>query len=168
MNESQHVDPAHFLRSFFVIAGHYVILFFGLLMGILLITRIRFPSGFHLCTLPEADQDEFYEAWEKTPELLFPAEFCVWMVVLAVLLSIFIGLQVAFWAPFAKSGHGIFLAIICICTYLQISMTQPQIPKSMMVGMLLLSPLMIVVFSRLGERWFSHPPAPGEDSPEAS
>lgn len=154
MNQSPSVDPSHFLRSFLVVAFHYVVLYAGLLMGMLLIARLRFPKVFQLWALEEIDLDEFRDTWENNPAILFPDELCVWMLVLSIVLSAFIGLQVAFWAPFARAGHGIFLAIICICTYLQISITQPEIPKWMMVGMLILSPTMIVIASSYGDRWF--------------
>jgi hypothetical protein len=147
------VDPAHFLRSFLVIAFHYVMLFFGLLMGMMLIARVRFPDVFRLWTLREEDRDEFWQAWESQPELLFPTELCLWLILLAVLLSVMIGFLVARWAPFSGAGHGIFLAIISICTFLQISMTQPQIPKWMVMSMLILSPTMIVVTSQYTDRW---------------
>ena len=156
MNETpSHVDPAHFLRSFLVVAFYYVMLFFGLLMGMMFIARLRFPDVFRLWTLSEEDRDEFRQAWESQPELLFPTELCVWLVVLAVILSSLIGFLVAWGAPFSKAGHGIFLAIISICTFLQISMTQPQIPKWMLMAMLVLSPSLIVIASNFGERWLS-------------
>lgn len=163
MSEIQPVDPAHFLRSFLVVAGFYVLLFLGLLIGMFLIARWGFPDVIQLWLL---DEIAFEQAWEQTPELFFPTGLCTWMIVLAAGLSIFIGMQVAFWAPFSKSGHGIFLAIICICTYLQISMTQPEIPKWMMMGMLVISPTMIVVASRLCEKWFGGPRVEQQHEPE--
>lgn len=109
MNETpSHVDPAHFLRSFLVVAFYYVMLFFGLLMGMMLIARLRFPDVFRLWTLSEEDRDEFRQAWESQPELLFPTELCVWLVVLAVILSSLIGFLVAWGAPFPKRGMAYF------------------------------------------------------------
>ena len=167
MNETRHVDPADFLKSFFVVAFHYVILFFGILMGMMIIARLRFPEIFRLWTLEEDKRDEFHDAWENAPELLFPVEMCLWLILIATLMSLFIGLQVAFWAPFSKAGHGIFLAVVCVVTWLQISMTQDQIPKWMLMAMLLLSPASIVLASKIGEGWFTRAvdePPPDDDS----
>ncbi len=172
MRKSSYVDPAHFLRSFFVITFHYVILYLGMLMGMLLIARLRFPEIFELWTPgTEAEKDRFADTWENNPEVFFPVEMCLWLIGLAVILSLFIGFQVAFWAPFSKAGHGIFLAIICIVTWLQISITTYQIPKWLMMALLIVSPLCIVIASNLGDRWFSKPPdevgesESGADSP---
>lgn len=155
--KSQYVDPAHFLRSFFVIAVHYVVLFSGLLLGWLFISMVRFPEVFRLLTLSEKDRDELTEVWEKTPEVLFPTELCLWLIGAGILLSLFIGLQTAFWAPFSKAGHGIFLAIVCLVSFLQISITQEGVPKWMMVALLFVCPACIVIASQMGERWFSKP-----------
>ena len=149
------VDPAHFLRSFLVIASSYVTLFFGLLTGMILIAYYRFPAIFRLWSLEEKDRDEFWEAWENQPELLFPNEMCFWLIGLSVVLSMLIGLMVAYCAPFSKLGHGIFLAVISICSFLQISMTQPQIPKWMMLAMLVLSPTTIVITANYVDKWFN-------------
>lgn len=150
-----HVDPAHFLRSFLVVAFHYVALFFGLLMGMMLIAWLGFPEVFQLWALQGKELEDFQHAWDSKPELLFPTGLCIWMVVLSTVLSILIGATTAYWAPFSRGGHGIFLAIISICTYLQISMTQPQIPKWMMLAMLILSPTMIVLTSNFVDRWMA-------------
>lgn len=150
-----YVDPAHFLRSFIVVASLYVSLFFGLLSGMIFIAYLKFPDIFRLWSLKEEDRDEFWEAWESQPELLFPTELCLWLLLLAVGLSAAIGFLVAYLAPFSRLGHGIFLAVISICTYLQISMTQPQIPKWMMLAMLVLSPTVIVVVANYVDRWLS-------------
>ncbi|MGI9516578.1 MAG: hypothetical protein ACR2NP_06025 [Pirellulaceae bacterium] len=167
MNESRYVDPAHFLRSFFVITFHYVMLYLGVLMGMLFIAWLRFPRVFELWTPKnEQEKDRFTEAWENSPELFFPLEMCLWLVALAVVLSLFIGLQVAFWAPFSKAGHGIFLAIVCIVTWLQISITNDQMPKWLMMALLILSPVCIVIASNVGDRWFTKPPD-SHDEPDS-
>ncbi len=164
MNETRYVDPAHFLKSFFVVIFLYVFLFTTLLLSMWGISRIRFPRIFELW----GDQDEFAKVWENQPELLFPTELCLWLIAACALISIFVGLQVAFWAPFSKAGHGVFLSILSIVTFLQMAITEPKFPKWMMMAMLVSSAILIVVASRFGERWFSAPLEPEEVIDEPS
>lgn len=170
MNQPSRIDPGYFLRSFLVLIGHYVAIFFGLLLGMLLIARIGYPEIFELWNLPRDARQPFHDAWENNPEQLFPPGLCWSLVGVGLLLGLLSGLSVAFWAPFAGSGHGIFLAIVCIVTFLQISMTQPQVPKGLMMGLLLVAPSGVVLGSRYGERWFARfrsEPEPESDSDSA-
>ena len=169
MNSSQHVDPAHFLKSFFVVALHYLILLFSAIMSIPLVAKLGYPDVFRLWSLPENQRHEFWDIWENSPETLFPFGLCVGILIAVTLFSLFIGLQVAFWAPFSKGGHGIFLAILMIVTYLQVSITTPQVPKALAMGLLVFSSGAVVLASQLGERWFSRRDGARHDAdPEAT
>jgi hypothetical protein len=166
MNQNSPVDPGYFLRSFLVVAGFYVALFVLLLLGMLLIARIGYPEVYRLWSLPADSRQPFFDAWERNPEILFPAGLCWSLLGLGIVISFLIGMQVAWWAPFSGAGHGVFLAIICIVTFLQISMTEQQVPKWLMVALLITSPTGIVFGSRWGEQLFgrsSAPDSPGDD-----
>ncbi len=166
---SPFVDPAHFLRSFFVIAVHYVVLFSGLLMSWLFIAMLRFPEVYQLLTPGnENDRDKLQDVLDATPELLFPSELCLWLIGAGVLLSLFVGIQTAFWAPFSKAGHGIFLAMLSLVSFLQLSITQEAMPKWCTVALMLACPACIVVASQLGDRWFSKPASGSESGEEPS
>ncbi len=150
------VDPGIFLRSFLAVAGNYVALFFGLLMAMLLIAWAGFPEIYRLWTIPPAEQRQFLDVWENNPEFLFPPGMCWGLIGAAVLLSFAAGVLVAWLAPFSRAGHGVFLAVICIVTFLQIAITQPALPKWLATGLMIVSPIGIVLGSRWGERRWSN------------
>ncbi len=154
MDQPSQIDPGYFLRSFFVQIIHYVMVFLGLLLAMLLIARIGYPEIFELWNLPRESRQPFHDAWENNPEQLFPPGMCWSLTGAGLILGFLAGLSVAFWAPFSGAGHGIFLAIICIVTFLQISLTQQQIPRGLMMGLLIVTPTGIVAGSRRGERIF--------------
>ncbi len=45
-----------------------------------------------------------------------------------------------------------FLAIICIVSYLQIALTQENVPKALIMALLITTPVFVVYGSRVGER----------------
>ena len=154
MEQPSRIDPGYFLRSFIVLITHYVLIFLGLLLGMLLIAWLAYPDIYDLWNLPREDRQPFYDVWENDPGQLFPIGMCWSLAGLGLLLGLVAGLSVSFWSPFSRAGHGIFLAIVCIVTFLQISMTQPELPKGLMMALLVLAPSGIVLGSRWGERWF--------------
>lgn len=154
MNQRTFVDPRYFLFSFIAVVVHYVMLFAGLLFGMILIARIAYPNVFELWNLPPDKRQPFHDAWANTPEILFPVGLCWGLIGLGFVVAIATGISTAWWAPFSKSGHGVFLAVICIVTFLQISITQPELPKWLMMGLLAACPAGIVIGSRFGENWF--------------
>ena len=153
MEQPSRIDPGFFLRSFLVLIIHYVLIFLGLLLGMLMIAWLAWPDIYDLWNLPREDRQPFHDIWENDPGQLFPIGMCWALAGLGLLLGLLSGLSVSFWSPFAGAGHGVFLAIVCIVTFLQISMTQPELPKGLMMALLLLCPSGIVLGSRLGERW---------------
>jgi hypothetical protein len=159
------VDPGVFLRSFLVVAGVYCALFFSLLMAMLGLARLAFPEVYRLWNLPPESREQFRDAWENRGEVFFPAGLCLGLIGAALVLSLVAGLLVARLAPFSRAGHGVFLAILCIVTWLQITLTQPQIPGWLGFGMLLVSPAAIVVAARWGERLWGVIDVSAEDDP---
>ncbi len=147
MNETP-VNPNFFIRSFFVVAFHYVLLFLLLLLGMLGIAWLGFPDIFAVWT----DKQLFQDTWDRDPMSLWPASFCWSLVGFNVVLSFLVGVQVAWWAPVPKAAHGIFLAIICIVSYLQIALTQENVPKALIMALLITTPVFVVYGSRVGER----------------
>ncbi len=154
MNNRTFIDPRYFLFSFIAVVVHYVLLFLGLLFVMILIARVAYPGVFELWNLPPDERQPFHDAWANTPEILFPAGLCWGLIGLGFLLAIVLGISTAWWAPFSKSGHGVFLAVICIVSFLQVSITQPELPKWLMMGLLVACPTGIVIGSRYGENWF--------------
>lgn len=163
MNDRTMIDPRYFLFSFIAVVVHYVLLFVGLLLALYLISRVAYPSVFELWNLPPKERQPFHDAWANTPEILFPVGLCWGLIVSGILISVALGISTAWWAPFSKSGHGVFLAVICIVSFLQISITQPQIPKWLMMGLLAGCSAGIVIGSRYGENWFYIPDQENDD-----
>lgn len=165
MEPTERIDPGFFLRSFLVLAAHYVALFFGLLMAMALIAWLAFPQVHQLWNLPRESRQPFYDAWEANPQILFPGGLVGGLVLSGCLLGLLAGFSTAWWAPFARSGHGVFLAVVCIVTLLQIALTQPQLPRGMMVGLLIGVPCFLVAGARLAERLAGPggPQPPAED-----
>lgn len=157
MDQPSRIDPGYFLRSFLVLIVHYVVLFIALLLGMLLIAWIGYPDIYELWNLPRDARQPFHDVWENNPQQLFPAGMCWSLVGAGLLLGLLTGLSVAFWAPFSGAGHGVFLAIVCIVTFLQVSITQSQVPKALMMGLLVAAPCGIVLGSRWGERILTKP-----------
>jgi hypothetical protein len=154
MNQRAMVDPRFFLFSFIAIVVHYAALFAGLLFAMILIARVAYPRVFELWNLPREQRQPFYDAWQNSPQILFPPGLCWGLIGAGFLMALMLGISTAWWAPFSKAGHGLFLAMVCIVSFLQIAMTEPQIPKWLMMGLLVFCSLGIVVGSRYGERWF--------------
>lgn len=155
MDQSPRIEPGFFIRSFMIVAGLYVFLFVMLLLAMLGIARLGYPEIFELWTTDQANRAKFEQAWEQTPEVFWPTGLCFWLIAAGASLGLFVGLQAAYWAPIAKAGHGVFLAIICIVSFLQISITQESIPKWFSVALLIVVPTCIVLSAKVGDGWFS-------------
>ena len=148
MNHSR-PDPAFFIRSFVVVALHYVLIFVVLLFSLLAIVWLGFPDAHKLWT---SQPETFRKVWEQTPHLLWPAGMCIALICVNLATSFLIGFQLAWIAPYPKSAHGVFLAVVCVISFLQIGFTQSSVPKWLLPALLLTTPIFIVIGSRMGER----------------
>lgn len=146
------VDSRHFLFSFLDIAAHYVAFFLGLLLVLYLSLNAGWPEQLQLWTLPEDRRDEFMDAWKNEPERLFPAALNATVVAGGLVLAGCLGFSVARFAPFSPAGHGTFLAVLCVLTFLQIAFSQPQLPKLLVIPLTIASAAGIVSGSRLADR----------------
>jgi hypothetical protein len=166
MNQTSPVQPGLLVRSFLVVALHWMAIIFGLLMSMLLIAWLAFPEIYRLWTLSEDQSQPFYNTWENNPELLFPAGMCWGLIGANAFLSFVAGLSTGWFAPFAPARHGVFMAILLIVTFLQMALSQPELPKWMMAGFLLVSPTSVVAGSRIASRWRDRREDFGEESVE--
>ena len=144
MNQSQ-----FFLSSFLVIAFHYVLLFVSLVTGIGVISYLGFPEIYQLYA---GDAAEFKQVWEKTPEKLWPAGFCIGIGIWGAVSSWLVGFQVGWFAPAAKLGHGVFLGLLCLISFLQLAITQRGIPVGLLLTMLIVYPLLIYAGASVSAR----------------
>ncbi len=146
------VDSRHFLFSFLDIAAHYIAYFLGLLLVLLLAMKVGWPEQLELWTLPEDRRDDFMDIWKNEPERLFPAALNATLVAGGLVLAGCLGFTVATFAPFSPAGHGTFLAVLCVLTLLQIAFSQPQLPRLLVVPLIVACGIGIVCGSRLADR----------------
>ena len=161
--EDQPAISRFFFRSFITIAGNYVLLLTLLFFAFVGVTWLFFDDVFQKWTL--ADPDAFMDIWNNRPHELWPPALCWAIIGVNILLCIWIGFQTAWMIPFGRIAHGLFLSILCFASFLQISLTQPTIPKWFSVMLLLTTPSAIVGGAKLFTIWHSkrRPPEPESD-----
>lgn len=139
--------PAVLFRSFFLVAGAYMLNVF--LVGVvgfgLMLTA--FPDSAEIFDLAP---EEFNKVFSENPEKVYPPELLWIMLGVSIVVCFGLGYFVARMAPLAKFPHSVLFAAILFVQYLQLAIGATDSLQRMLVLFMAASPIAAI----LGANWF--------------
>ena len=123
--------------------------------GLWVVSYLGFPEIHELYTAK--DPAKLLEVLENSPEKLWPIGFCVALGAWGAVSSLLVGFQIAWFAPAAKMGHGIFLSLLCLISFLQVALKPAGVPVAFLLCLMVCYPLLIYAGANVGTRWAPSP-----------